>query len=437
MFGGLWPNGRLDLTNLSHLMRITYHNNQLFCEQVSVQSIVQQCGTPTYLYSLAELKQNWQSWQTALENRDHQICFAVKACSNIHLLQKLSAWGCGFDVVSIGECQRVIAAQGDLSNTVFSGVGKQPQELSFALLHGIQQFNVESITELNRIQTMAAHLQLKPRVALRFNPQTHVETHPYLTTGGQADKFGLTLAQIQKIFSNIKDYPSIHFCGFSVHVGSQLKSTTPLIQALQTLTQAIWDQCPFSISTLNIGGGLGVAYTNEAYPSPSEFLAPVWQHLPVGDYQLIVEPGRSMVANTGLLASQVIDIKENVQNRFVILDAAMNDLTRPSLYQAEHQLLEVTPKEPQIPSCIVGPICESGDIFNRSVPVGVEIDDLVCIKDVGAYGFSMSSNYNSRGRACEVLIDGGSAKIIRARETIDDQLSLERDCEKVSLCTQT
>lgn len=368
------------------------------------------------------------------KNIKHKICYAVKANSNVNLLQHLNQSGLGFDVVSGGELQRALYVNANPHDIVFSGVGKQHHEIKLALENKIFCINVESESELRTIETIAEHLNTRASIALRFNPGLSVNSHPYLNTGGQQDKFGIAQQNLIKLVEYAASSPHLDCLGFSVHVGSQLSSSEVLIESLKQLASII-EQCGHSLNLryLNIGGGLGVAYHHETFPLPSAFLAPIWAYLPQGDFTLVVEPGRSIVANCGFLATQVIYQKQQPKQNFLVVDAAMNDLMRPALYQAEHQIIPVTQQTGKAESyCLVGPVCESGDVFNKRITISAKEKDYLLFKDAGAYGFSMSSNYNSRPKACEVLIQGDQAFVIRKRESFSDLIALEQDTTLLS-----
>jgi diaminopimelate decarboxylase len=414
----------------------TYKSQKLFIEEINVNKLLEKVGTPCFIYSKKQLCHNWSLWINALQSiKKNKVCFAVKANSNIHMLQQLSELGAGFDIVSIGELQRALKANAKPQNIVYSGVGKQEHEIEFALKKNIYCFNVESMQELQSIEKISKHLNLKAPIAIRLNPNIAVDSHPYLTTGTNQDKFGIDANETVKLAKQYINSPHLDLLGFSVHVGSQLKSSIFLKQALEIMDVVI-KQLPsnFKLKYLNIGGGLGVSYNNEIYPTPEEFLQPVLPLLPSGNYTLVVEPGRSMVANTGFLATKVIYLKTTKHENFCIVDTAMNDLIRPALYQAEHRILPVdlTTTEKAKKFAIVGPVCESGDVLSKSVSLSINQNDHLLFADTGAYAFSMSSNYNSRPRPCEILIDHDQALVIRQRETFSDLILPENNIMNLS-----
>lgn len=405
-------------------MSFHYHNNQLYVEQVPLTHIATQWGTPTYVYSLSALLKNYQAFTTTLQQQAHLICYAVKANSNIALLNCLAKHGCGFDIVSLGELHRVLAAGGDVRKTVFSGVGKSEQDISNALDVGILCFNVESAPELDKIQTIAKRLNKHASISIRVNPNVDAKTHPYISTGLKIHKFGVDIEAALQLYQHAQRLSHIKIIGIDCHIGSQVTSIEPFLEALEQVL-ALIDQLKtlgIEISHLNLGGGLGVRYHDETPPDISTYCTALVQRLAGRSIKLILEPGRALVANTGVLLTRVEYIKNTPDKHFAIVDAAMNDLLRPSLYNAWHTLLPVIEHHDMNEQVydIVGPVCETGDFFAKQRPLKIKNNDLIAIMSAGAYGFSMSSNYNSRPRAAEIAVKGESARVIRERESYSD-----------------
>jgi diaminopimelate decarboxylase len=401
-----------------------YQNHQLYVEQVPLAHIAQQWGTPTYVYSLSALLANYQAFTNALQNQAHLICYAVKANSNIALLNCLAKQGSGFDIVSLGELHRVLAAGGDVRKIVFSGVGKGELDIRNALDIGIACFNVESAPELDKIQAIAKRLNKPASISIRVNPDVDAKTHPYISTGLKIHKFGVDIDNAIKMYQHAQSLSHIKIHGIDCHIGSQITAIEPFLQALDQVL-ALIDQLKKSgieIAHLNLGGGLGVRYQDETPPDISTYCAAIVQHLKGRDIKLILEPGRALVANTGILLTQVEYIKQGFEKKFAIVDAAMNDLIRPSLYDAWHHLLPVTEHQDINDDIydVVGPVCETGDFIAKQRALKIKDQDLIAIMSAGAYGFSMSSNYNSRPRAAEIAVKGDSARVVRDRETFSD-----------------
>jgi diaminopimelate decarboxylase len=405
-------------------MSFHYHNNQLYVEQVPLTHIATQWGTPTYVYSLSALLKNYQTFTTTLQQQAHLICYAVKANSNIALLNCLAKHGCGFDIVSLGELHRVLAAGGDVRKTVFSGVGKNEQDISNALDIGILCFNVESAPELDKIQTIAKRLNKPASISIRVNPNVDAKTHPYISTGLKIHKFGVDIEAALQLYQHAQQLSHIKILGIDCHIGSQVTSIEPFLEALEQVL-ALIDQLKtlgIEIPHLNLGGGLGVRYHDETPPDISTYCTALVQRLAGRSIKLILEPGRALVANTGVLLTRVEYIKDTPDKHFAIVDAAMNDLLRPSLYNAWHTLLPVIEHQDMSEQVydIVGPVCETGDFFAKQRALKIKNNDLIAIMSAGAYGFSMSSNYNSRPRAAEIAVKGESARVIRERESYSD-----------------
>jgi diaminopimelate decarboxylase len=402
----------------------TYRDGELYAENVPLNAIAQDYGTPTYVYSRAHLEQQFLSYQQALAGRDHLICYAVKANSNIAVLNVLARLGAGFDIVSIGELERVLAAGGDPAKIVFSGVAKTPAEMQRALAAGIHCFNVESAAELETLAEVAARMGQCARISIRVNPDVDANTHPYISTGLKENKFGIDIEQAPAVYRRAKELSAIEIIGVDCHIGSQLTEVTPFLDALDRVLQLV-DQLAqdgITVSHLDLGGGLGVRYSDEQPPAPSEYVAAVLERLGNRPLILAFEPGRSIVANAGVLLTRVEYLKCNPHKNFAIIDAAMNDMIRPALYQA---WLNIDPVQPRkegktLTYDLVGPVCETGDFLGKDRELILQTGDLLAVASSGAYGFTMSSNYNSRTRAAEVMVDGDTVHLIRARETIAD-----------------
>ncbi len=406
-----------------------YRNGQLFAENVSLDAIAEQYGTPTYVYSRAYLEQQFLSYQQALVGRDHLICYAVKSNSNIAVLNVLAKLGAGFDIVSQGELERVLAAGGLPENIVFSGVAKTPAEMRRALEVGIHCFNLESEAELEVLQQVAADMGKIAAISLRVNPDVDANTHPYISTGLKDNKFGIDFEQAPRVYRRAAELENINIVGVDCHIGSQLTEVTPFLDALDRVL-ALVDQISadgIEISHLDLGGGLGVRYKDEQPPEPSAYVAAVLERLGDRKLTLLFEPGRSISANAGVLLTRVEYLKPGDHKNFAIIDAAMNDMIRPALYQAWLDILPVTPRNSGEPQTwdIVGPVCETGDFLGKDRSLNLQAGDLLSVASSGAYGFTMSSNYNSRGRAAEIMVDGDNMHLIRQRETIADLMQGE------------
>ena len=402
----------------------TYRDGELYAENVPLNAIAQDYGTPTYVYSRAHLEQQFLSYQQALTGRDHLICYAVKANSNIAVLNVLARLGAGFDIVSIGELERVLAAGGDPAKIVFSGVAKTADEMHRALAAGIHCFNIESAAELETLAQVAARMGQCARISIRVNPDVDAKTHPYISTGLKENKFGIDIEQAPAVYRRAAELSDIEIIGVDCHIGSQLTDITPFLDALDRVLQLIdlLAKDGISISHLDLGGGLGVRYSDEQPPAPSEYVAAVLERMGNRPLTLAFEPGRSIVANAGVLLTQVEYLKCNPHKNFAIIDAAMNDMIRPALYQA---WLNIDPVKPRnegetLSYDLVGPVCETGDFLGKDRQLILQAGDLLAVGSSGAYGFTMSSNYNSRTRAAEVMVDGDAVHLIRARETIAD-----------------
>ncbi|WP_018984426.1 diaminopimelate decarboxylase [Salinimonas chungwhensis] len=403
----------------------TYQNGSLYAEEVSVTDIVAQHGTPAYIYSRATLERHWHAFNDAVGNHPHLICYAVKANSNLGVLSVLAKLGSGFDIVSGGELARVIEAGGDAGNVVFSGVGKTHDEIAYALEQGIMCFNVESEPELHRINEVAAQKGCMAPISLRINPDVDAKTHPYISTGLKANKFGIAREQAVATYELANALPHLNVIGMDCHIGSQLTDLTPFVDALDRLLVLIDELAEkgIQISHLDLGGGLGVPYDAETPPHPKDYAAALAQRM-VGreNLKLILEPGRAIAANAGILVTQVEFIKDGEEKHFAIVDAAMNDLLRPALYSAWQNIIRVeqqTTASPRIYD-VVGPVCETGDFLGRDRELAVAAGDLLAVRSAGAYGFTMASNYNSRCRPPELLVDGDRVFVVREREKRKD-----------------
>lgn len=416
------------------MKEFTYQNNTLHAEDVSLEQLAQDFGTPLFVYSRQALRENWESYQQATQGRDVLVCYAMKANSNLAILNEFARLGTGFDIVSGGELARVIAAKGDPKKVVFSGVGKQTWEIEAALDANIKCFNVESTAELERIAEIALEKGVKAPISLRVNPDVDAKTHPYISTGLKDNKFGVDINEALAIYQRAQQLPSLEITGLDCHIGSQITEISPYLDALEKLIRLIkqLEANGINLQHLDIGGGLGIRYTDETPATPSELLNAVFAALDAADLghlQLVLEPGRSMVGNAGILLTRVEYLKTNQDKHFAIVDAAMNDLLRPTLYDAWHEVRAVTPRsntENVYNYDIVGPICETGDWLAKNRPLHLEQNDLLAIMSTGAYGFTMASQYNTRPRAAEVMVDAHSVHLIRPREELSSLFNSER-----------
>ncbi|MGH8771190.1 MAG: diaminopimelate decarboxylase [Burkholderiales bacterium] len=407
----------------------SYRNDELCAEAIPLAQIAAQYGTPCYVYSRTALEQTYREFVEAFKSREHLICYAVKANSNLAILNLFARLGSGFDVVSGGELQRVLAAGGSASKVVFSGVGKSEQEIALALSSGILCFNVESESELKRLDMIASEMNLRAPVSLRVNPDVDPNTHRHIATGLKQNKFGIAFANAEKTYLLAKTLDHIRITGIDCHIGSQLTEVSPFIRALKKLLALIkrLQQHGIAIGHLDIGGGLGIRYRDESPPSFSEYAEAVLTTLRPYPQRLIVEPGRALVGNAGLLLTKVEYLKHSDDRNFAIVDAAMNDLMRPALYNAYHEIVPVRKSgaESKLYS-IAGPVCESADLLGEDRSLALAEGDLLAILSAGAYGMSMSSNYNTRPRPAEVMVNGEGLHLIRAREQISDLFAREK-----------
>jgi len=400
-----------------------YQSGSLHAEQVSVKNIAERFGTPCYVYSRAALEQHWRAFDDAFADMPHLVCYAVKANSNLAVLNVLARRGSGFDIVSAGELARVIAAGGEAAKTVFSGVGKTEAEIEYALQQGIRCFNVESIPELSRINDVAQRLNTTAPISIRVNPDVDAQTHPYISTGLKENKFGIAIEDAREVYRSASQMTHLDIVGVDCHIGSQLTSVAPFVDALKRVL-ALIDELKADgtvIKHLDIGGGLGIHYRDETPPTPAEYAAKLKPLLADRDLEILLEPGRAIAGNAGILLTKVEFIKPTEAKQFAIVDAAMNDLLRPALYQSWQAIVPVVAEStaPKAVYDIVGPICETGDFLGKDRELAIEQGDLLAIRSAGAYGFTMSSNYNSRPRAAEVMVDGAEMHVVRERESVE------------------
>lgn len=398
-------------------------NGVLHAEQCSLDQLAQQFGTPLYVYSKATFEKHYLEMDKAFDFIDHQICFAVKSNSNLAVLNVLAKLGSGFDIVTGGELARVLAAGGDPSKIVFSGLGKQEADIQKALEVGIACFNVESYAELDRIQKVAAQLGKKAPISLRVNPDVDAKTHPYISTGLKENKFGIPSDSVFETYQYAVSLPNLDVVGIDCHIGSQLTETQPFVDALDRVIAMIEQlkQLGIDLKHIDIGGGLGVTYKDETPPTVTEYANAMRPALEKLGLKVYMEPGRSISANAGVLLTKVDLLKPTNHRNFAIIDAAMNDLIRPSLYEAWMDIQAVTPRTDVETKTwdLVGAICETGDFLGKERDLALQENDILAVLGAGAYGFVMSSNYNSRGRAAEVMVDADQAHLIRKRETIE------------------
>ena len=401
-----------------------YRNGALHAEDLSVATLAERFGTPLYVYSRATLERHYRAFDTALASVPHCVHYAVKANSNLAVLGVLAKLGAGFDIVSGGELFRVLRAGGDPKKIVFSGVGKTAAEMTQALAAGVGCFNVESESELLRLDAVAASRGERARIALRVNPDVDAKTHPYISTGLKANKFGVSLAEAERLYALAATLPGIDIAGIASHIGSQLLDDAPLLDALDRML-ALVDRLAaqgIAMRHIDVGGGLGVRYRDEKTVTPAEWAAHLLPRLAGRGLEVHCEPGRAIAGNAGVLVTRVEALKTGEEKNFCIVDAAMNDLLRPTLYQAWMDIVPVQPRgdEPARSYDVVGPVCETGDWLGKDRSLAVREGDLLAVRTAGAYGFTMSSNYNSRGRAAELRVDGDQVHLVRARERFED-----------------
>lgn len=413
----------------SQQQHFNYQQGQLHGEQVSLADLASEYGTPLYVYSRAAITQQYQQLDQAFGEHPHRICYAVKANSNLGVLSVLAQLGAGFDIVSAGELQRVLRAGGQASNTVFSGVGKNRTELEYALQQGIGCINVESESELQMLDAVAQQLNVQAPVSLRVNPDVDAQTHPYISTGLKENKFGIDIDRAVAVYQQAAAMSGIQIVGVDCHIGSQLTSVKPFVDALERVLHLVDTLADAGIELrhIDIGGGVGICYDDETPPDVADYAQQVIAKLNSRQVEVWMEPGRYMVGNAGVLLTTVEHLKPTEHKNFAVVDAAMNDLLRPALYQGWHrvQRAKQASEAPVKEWDIVGPICETGDFLAKERTLPLAQGDLLAIMSAGAYGFVMSSNYNTRPRAAEIMVDGSAVHVLRRRETIDDLLALE------------
>ena len=406
-----------------------YKNNRLYAEDLPVAQLAQEFGTPLYIYSKATLERHWHAFDNAFGDHPHLICFAVKSNSNIAILQTMAKLGSGFDIVSQGELERVLIAGGDASKVVFSGVAKTEKEIERALEVGIRCFNVESQPELLRINEVAGRMGKIAPISLRVNPDVDAKTHPYISTGLKENKFGVSVEQAREVYRLAATLEHVKITGMDCHIGSQLTELQPFLDATDRLIVLIEQlkQDGIVLKHLDLGGGLGVTYTDETPPHPTDYTKALLEKLKAFDLEIILEPGRAISANSGILVTKVEYIKTNENRNFAIVDAGMNDMIRPALYEAHMNIVEIdrTLEREKAIYDVVGPICETSDFLGKQRELSIAAGDYLVQRSAGAYGASMSSNYNSRPRTAEVMVDGDKAYLVRRRETYENLWQLE------------
>jgi diaminopimelate decarboxylase len=400
-----------------------YKDGRLWAEDVDITANIDEWGTPCYVYSRATFERHWKAFDTALGSQPHLVCYAVKANSNLAVLNILARLGSGFDIVSLGELERVLKAGGIAEKIVFSGVGKTAEEMRRALDVGIRCFNVESQAELMLLEQVAAEKGVRAPVSLRVNPDVDAKTHPYISTGLKDNKFGIAIEDAADVYQLIADSDHLDVVGVDCHIGSQLTEVKPFVDALDRVL-ALVDRLAernIELHHLDLGGGLGIRYQDETPPLPEEQIAALMQRLQGREFEILIEPGRAIAGNAGILLTRVQYTKHNEEKNFAVVDAAMNDLMRPALYQAWQAIRPVVEGSSVPPKVydVVGPICETGDFLGKARELSIESGDLLAVMSAGAYGFSMSSNYNSRPRVAEIMVHGNSYQVVRQRETIE------------------
>lgn len=404
-------------------------DGELFAEDVPLAAIAAAHGTPCYVYSRAAITAAWRAFDDALGTRPHLVCYAMKANSSLAVLDLLARLGSGFDIVSGGELARVIAAGGDPRKVVFSGVGKSEAEMRMALAHDIRCFNVESVPELRRLSAVATAFGREARVSLRVNPDVDAGTHPYISTGLKENKFGVAFEDAPDAYAEAASLPGLRVTGVDCHIGSQITEVAPFVDALDKVLDLV-DRLAargIVIEHLDVGGGLGIRYDDEVPPSAGDYIGALLACLGDRPLEILMEPGRALVGNAGVLLTRVEYLKPGAAKSFAIVDAAMNDLMRPALYEAYHGIVPVKPREGAgVHYDVVGPVCESGDFLGHDRELRVEPGDLLAVMSAGAYGMSMASNYNTRPRAAEVMVDGDRVHVIRERESVAELFALER-----------
>jgi diaminopimelate decarboxylase len=399
-----------------------FRDGRLYAEEIDVTTLAERYGTPCYVYSRATIERHFRAFDAALAGTEHLVCYAVKANSNLGVLNVLARLGAGFDIVSVGELERVLAAGGDPARVVFSGVGKRRDEMRRALEAGIHCFNVESEAELDRLNAVAGEMGLRAPVSLRVNPDVDAKTHPYISTGLKENKFGIDIEAAPEVYARAAEMPHLEVIGVDCHIGSQITETRPFVDALErvlALVDTLY-QRGIAVRHLDLGGGLGITYRDETPPLPGDYAAPLLDRLAGRDLKVIIEPGRAIIGNAGILLTRVEYLKHTAHKNFAVVDAAMNDLIRPTLYDAWMDIVPAVRRD-DVPAQhydIVGPICETGDFLGKDRALALCAGDLLAVRSSGAYGFSMSSNYNTRPRAAEVMVDGSQSFLVRQRETL-------------------
>ena len=411
-----------------------YKNEQLYVEDLPVKQLAEEFGTPLYIYSRATLERHWHAFDSALGKHPHLICYAVKANSNIGILNVMAKLGSGFDIVSQGELERVLAAGGDASKVVFSGVAKSRVEIMRALEVGIRCFNVESVAELHHINQIAGEMGKIAPISLRVNPDVDAHTHPYISTGLKENKFGVSVDEAREVYKLAATLPHVKITGMDCHIGSQLTELQPFLDATDRLIRLIeqLQEDGITLKHLDLGGGLGVTYTDETPPHPSDYATALLNKLKdYEDLEIILEPGRAIAANAGILVAKVQYLKSNESRSFAITDTGMNDMIRPALYEAYMNIIEIdrTLGREKAIYDVVGPVCETSDFLGKQRELAIAEGDYIAQRSAGAYGASMSSNYNSRPRTAEVLVDGNKAHLIRRRESLSELWALESIAE--------
>ncbi len=403
-------------------------DGRLYAEDVPLTEIAEHIGTPCYVYSRAAIERQYRAFDSAFGTRAHRVCYAVKANSNLAVLKLLADLGAGFDIVSGGELERVLRAGGDAARVVFSGVGKSAEEMRRALLLGIACFNVESEAELTRLDAIAGELGQRAPVSLRVNPDVDAQTHPYISTGLKDNKFGIDIRSALAVYEHAARLPHIEIVGVDCHIGSQLTELAPFGDAMQRVLELVdaLNVRGITLRHIDCGGGIGIRYRDEQPPTPAEYVDALCTALAGRAEEILIEPGRAIVGNAGVLLTRVEYLKLNSHKNFAVVDAAMNDLLRPALYDA---WMAITPVQTGTHAArvydVVGPVCETGDFLGKDRLLAIAAGDLLAVRSAGAYGFSMSSNYNTRPRPAEVMVDGDRTHLIRRRETLDDLLAGE------------
>ncbi len=408
-------------------MSFSYQNQSLHAESVNIADLVASYGSPLYVYSRSDIENNWREFDQAFGSHPHLVCYAVKANSNLAVLNVLARIGAGFDIVSVGELERVLAAGGKANKCVFSGVAKTKDEIKRGLEAGIRCFNVESSAEMNRIEQVAAEMKSQAPISIRVNPNVDAKTHPYISTGLKENKFGVDIDEALDIYQVANNSEHLDVVGLDYHIGSQLIDVSPFVDALDKVLNLVerLNECGIAINHLDLGGGIGIKYNDEKTIDIADYVATVIEK--VGDLEIILEPGRSIVGNAGVFVTKVEFLKQNSDKSFAIIDGAMNDLLRPAFYNAYHQVLPVNEVAIGTEASwdLVGPICETGDFLAKERQLSLSEGDYLALMSAGAYGFTMSSNYNSRPRVAEVMVEGGNHCLIRERETIQDLFNKE------------